>query len=72
MPVTSMTIYSGPARKKPKAGDTKMIRGVLHVRRQARVEFGPHKGALIVSNSRPVWEWVVASNSAEGAHGEVK
>lgn len=58
--ITRMVITSGPARKQPRAGDTKMIRGVLHVRRQARCQFGPHKGALLANNGRPVWEWVPA------------
>ena len=60
MAVTSMRISTAPARKKPKAGDTKMIGGVLHVRRRARIEFGPHRGAYIVNNGRPVWEWTPA------------
>lgn len=70
MPVTSMRLSTAPTRKKPKAGDTRMIRGVLHTRRQARMEFGPHKGAHLVNNGRPVWEWVPAASV--GAHGEAK
>lgn len=68
MPVTSMRLSTAPARKKPKAGDTKLIGGVLHVRKQARMEFGPHKGAYLVNNGRPVWEWVKAATA--GTNGE--
>lgn len=66
MPVTSMRLSTAPTRKKPKAGDTKMIRGVLHVRKQARMVDGPYRGAYLVNNGRPVWEWVAASVAAHG------
>lgn len=60
MGVTRIHIVTRQARKKPKAGDTRTINGVLHVRRQRRVPDGPHRGALCISNGRPVWEWVPA------------
>lgn len=62
--ITRMVVSTSPARKKPKAGDTKMIGGVLHVRQQERCASGPYKGALIVSNGRPVYEWVPASQES--------
>ena len=61
--ITSMTFSTAPARPKPKAGDTKTIRGVLHVRKQSRVEVGPHRGALVMSYGRPVYEWVPVTNN---------
>lgn len=53
-------ITSGPRRKKPKAGDEKIVKGVTMIRQQRRVPAGlPHAGAYCVSSGRPVWEWVV-------------
>lgn len=69
MAVTHITIHTGLARKKPTAGDTKTIGGVLHVRKQSRVGFGPHRGALIVSNGRPVYEWVPTADDRPLAQG---
>ena len=55
--IDSMTITyrSGPARKKPKAGDEKFVKktGKTMIRQQQR-----HGAAYVVSNGRPVWEWV--------------
>ena len=48
------------ARRRPKVGDMKTIRGVLHVRQWKRATCGPHRGALIVASGRPVFEWVPA------------
>lgn len=57
--ITSMRYSSGPVRKKPQAGDTKVVKGVTMIRQQQRVAPGqPHAGAYMVSNGRPVWEWV--------------
>ena len=47
------TMRRGSPPRRPKAGDEKMIRGVLHVRQQVK-----HGKASVVSNGRPVWEWV--------------
>ena len=61
MAVTRSHYSSGPQRKKPKAGDRRFLKGrqVWQVRQQCRVSKGlPHAGAYIVSNGRPVWEWV--------------
>ena len=59
MGVTSIHISSGPRRKKPKAGDEKIVKGVTMIRQQRRVPPGlPHAGAYCVSRGRPVWEWV--------------
>lgn len=46
---------SGPIRKKPQAGDEKIIQGVVHIRQQQR----SREGWWLVANGRPVWEWVV-------------
>ncbi|MFV3388441.1 hypothetical protein ACNFCJ_24055 [Pseudomonas sp. NY15364] len=52
-------ITSGPSRKKPKAGDEKIVKGVTMIRQQRRVPPGqPHAGAYIVSSGKPCWEWV--------------
>lgn len=53
-------IVTSPRRRRPKISDTKMIRGVLHVRRWSRAKHGYARGALIVTNGRPVFEWVAA------------
>lgn len=47
-------IVNPPARKKPKAGDEKTVRGINYVRRQVRTR----EGYYVVSGSRPVYEWV--------------
>jgi hypothetical protein len=58
--VTSIHYSMAQPRKKPKAGDERHIGGVLHIRQQQRVPEGmPHAGAYLVSNGRPVWEWVL-------------
>lgn len=51
-------ISTGPARKKPKVGDEKVIKGALHVRERDRVRSGPYAGALLSNNGRPVYIWV--------------
>lgn len=59
--IDSMTItyHCGSARRKPKAGDEKVVKGVTYVRQHSRVPQGmPHAGALIYSGSRPCFEWV--------------
>ena len=59
MGVTSIHVSSGPVRKKPKAGDEKIVKGVTMIRQQRRVPPGlPHAGAYIVSSGLPCWEWV--------------
>lgn len=49
-----------PPRRKPKVGDTKVVRGVKYVRQFARAKSGPERGALIVSSGRYRYEWVRA------------
>lgn len=54
-------ITTAPARKKPKAGDRRYLkgRGVWRVRQARRVPQGlPYAGAAIVSNGRQLYEWV--------------
>ncbi|MCY1296787.1 hypothetical protein D9M70_461970 [compost metagenome] len=59
-------ISTTPARKKPKAGDEKTVKGVTMIRQQARIPVGlPHAGAYIVSGGRPVWEWVVKGSESD-------
>ena len=58
MGVTSIRFSTAPVRKKPKAGDEKVVKGVTMIRQQQRMQHGPHAGAYLVSNGRPVWEWV--------------
>ena len=45
----------GPAKKKPAAGDTKFVKstGKTMIRQQQM-----SRGMMMVSGSRPVWEWV--------------
>lgn len=59
--ITSIRYSCSPVRKVPKAGDERFLkgRGVVQIRQQRRVGRGlPGAGAYIVSNGRPVWEWV--------------
>jgi hypothetical protein len=53
--ITSIRYSSGPLKKKPKAGDERYLKGraVHQVRQQVKIG-----GAYLVSNGRPVWEWV--------------
>lgn len=58
--IDSLRFSTAPSRKKPKAGDEKVVKGVTMIRQQQRVRPGlPYAGAYLVSNGRPVWEWVV-------------
>lgn len=58
--ITSIRYSSAPERKLPKQGDERFLkgRGVTQIRQQQRCSFGPGAGAIVVSNGRPVWEWV--------------
>lgn len=57
--MTTIHITSGARRKKPKAGDEKIVKGVTMIRQQRRVPPGqPHAGAFMVGSSGPLWEWV--------------
>lgn len=47
-------------RAKPRAGDEKIVKGVVMVRQQQN-----HSGRWVVSNGRPVWEWVVKGSAAD-------
>lgn len=55
--ITSIRYSTAPVRKVPKAGDMRWLKGkkVWQVRQQ---EFSQIHRAYIVSNGRPVWEWV--------------
>lgn len=56
--IDSIRFYTAPRRKKPQAGDEKVVKGVTMIRQQQRMTYGPYAGAYLVSNGRPVWEWV--------------
>jgi hypothetical protein len=56
----TITYRNGPARKKPKAGDEKVVKGVTMIRQQAR-----YNGYYLVRNGRPVWEWVVKGGNED-------
>lgn len=62
-----VTITTAPARKKPKAGDRRFLKGrqVWQVRQQVKVG-----GAYLVSggSSRPVWEWVDEGSDRDREH----
>ena len=53
--ITSIHYSSAPIRKNPKAGDERFLKGrqVTQIRQQCRAG-----NAYLVSNGRPVWEWV--------------
>jgi len=63
--IDSIRYYTAPKRKKPKAGDEKVVKGVTMIRQQQRMEYGPHAGAYMVSNGRPLWEWVEKGSSKD-------
>jgi hypothetical protein len=68
--ITKIVMTSGPTRKKPQEGDEKVVKGVLMVRRRARVQSGPHKGAMLSNNGRPCYEWVVKEASRESMNAK--
>lgn len=53
--ITSIHYTSGSVRKKPQAGDERYlkVRGITQIRQQQM-----SRGMMMVSGSRPVWEWV--------------
>ena len=57
MTVTSIRYSTAPAKQKPKAGDERFLkrRGVTQIRQQ---QYSKMYRAYMVSNGRPVWEWV--------------
>lgn len=64
--IDSIRFYTTPKRKRPQAGDEKVVKGVTMIRQQRRVPPGlPHAGAHLVSNGRPVWEWVVKGSGED-------
>lgn len=67
MAVISIRYSTAPARKKPKAGDRRFLKGrqVWQVRQQVKVG-----GAYLVSggSSRPVWEWVDEGSDRDREH----
>lgn len=56
--IDSITYSSAPARKKPQAGDERVIGESIHIRQQKIVDDPLHGRCHLVSNGKPVWEWV--------------
>lgn len=52
----------GPAKKKPAAGDVKTVKstGKTMIRQQQM-----SRGRMMVSGSRPVWEWVEKGSDSD-------
>lgn len=48
-------LSSLPFVRKPQAGDEKVVKGITYIRQQ---EYSQTYKAYVVSNGRPVWEWV--------------
>ncbi len=58
---TIIRFSSAPERKKPQAGDERFLkgRGVWQIRQWKKISPGlPYAGSYLVSNGKPVWEWV--------------
>lgn len=57
MTVTSIRYSTAPTKPKPQAGDERFLkgRGVTQIRQQ---QYSQMYRAYMVSNGRPVWEWV--------------
>ena len=57
MAVTSIRYSTVPTKPKPQAGDERFLkgRGVQQIRQQ---QYSQMYRAYMVSNGRPVWEWV--------------
>ena len=57
MTVTSIRYSTAKAKPKPQAGDERFLkgRGVQQIRQQ---QYSKMYRAYMVSNGRPVWEWV--------------
>lgn len=61
--ITSIRYSSGPVRKKPQAGDEKVVKGVTYIRQQ---QFSEMYGAWVVgSRGQPLWEWVVKGSDRD-------
>lgn len=60
----NINIRTGPIAKKPSAGDTKICKDGVFVRRQQK-----HKGCYVVSSGRPVWHWERVNDAPEGFKG---
>ncbi|MBB3017673.1 hypothetical protein FHR70_000713 [Microvirga lupini] len=62
MTITRITITASRPRKQPKAGDERFLKGrqVTQIRQQEMHVYPGGNGRMagVVSNGRPVWEWV--------------
>lgn len=56
--MTRVRFIYGPARPKPRVGDTRMIRGVEHVRVLRPATFQGRVIGHQVSGGRPLFDWV--------------
>lgn len=70
MAVTSIRYSTAPARKKPKAGDRRFLKGrqVWQVRQQKIVNHPLYGWCRLVSSGRPVWEWVDEGSDEDREH----
>lgn len=62
--MTRIHIMTGPARRKPKAGDEKVVKGITMIRQQVLIRGMGYQ----VSNGRPVFEWVVSGSSDDRSY----
>ncbi len=64
MGVIQIHFSTASARKKPQAGDLRWLKGkkIWQIRQQVR-----HGNAWVVSNGRPVWEWVQRGSESDRA-----
>ncbi|WP_421196668.1 hypothetical protein [Aeromonas enteropelogenes] len=60
--MTRIHITRGPKRRKPKAGDEKVVKGITYIRQQVRTSHGYQ-----VTDHGPVWEWVEKGSDRDRA-----
>lgn len=60
--MTRIHITAGPKRRKPKAGDEKVVNGITYIRQQVRTSQGYQ-----VTDHGPVWEWVEKGGARDRA-----
>lgn len=70
MAVTSIRYSTAPARKKPKAGDERYLkgRGVWQVRQQKIVNDPVYGYCRLVNSHGPVFEWVDRGSDQDREH----
>lgn len=70
MSLTSIRYCAANPRKKPKAGDRRFLKGrqIWQVRQQKIVDDPLYGRCHLVSNGRPVWEWVDEGGESDREH----